>query len=231
VTGAAGLHSALARALAATPAGQPLSWRLCHASRAVSGADGSVLTVDYTSIHRVTLCSTDALSGRLEDLQDVVGEGPGHSASRSGDLQRCSFPPTTAARWAMFVEAAEDLVEEAVVTAVPMRPGGDVMGVLTLYQRRLSDTLSLDRAGLLTLAAAVGAALMTDPGSHEDLLDDGPWSGRAEIHQAMGMTIAQLGVSPEDALALLRAHAYAGQTTLSAIAAAIVARELTFTHP
>ena len=41
------------------------------------------------------------------------------------------------------------------------------------------------------------------------LTDSGAWSSRAGIHQATGMVIAQLGISPDDALAVLRAHAYA----------------------
>lgn len=42
------------------------------------------------------------------------------------------------------------------------------------------------------------------------------------------MVVVQLRLPPEDALAILRAHAYAQQSTLSEIAAAVVARRLKF---
>ena len=42
------------------------------------------------------------------------------------------------------------------------------------------------------------------------------------------MDIAQLGVGPEDALALLKAHAYADGTSIAVIAKAVVERRLDF---
>lgn len=223
------LLARLARAIAATPIGNSLSSRLCHACQELTGADVAI-TVGYTSSHRVTLCATNELSSRLEDLQDVVGEGPGHTAAQTGEIQVCPFPPTSQERWSMFVEAAEDVVRMGTITAVPMRPGEQVFGVITFYQIDPAKNLLLDERELLALAAAVGAALMRDPTAFDDEVVQGPWSARAQIHQATGMVIAQLGVDAEDALALLRAHAYAGQTTLSAIAAAVVERKLSFTN-
>ena len=57
------------------------------------------------------------------------------------------------------------------------------------------------------------------------------WSDRAQVHQAVGMVVAQLRVSTEDALAILRAHAFAEGTNLDVIAALILERRLDFTHP
>ena len=54
------------------------------------------------------------------------------------------------------------------------------------------------------------------------------WPARAKIHQATGMVIAQLKVSPDDALILIRAHAYAQGTTVAAVASALVERRLVF---
>ncbi len=62
----------------------------------------------------------------------------------------------------------------------------------------------------------------------DDADDASPWASRARIHQATGMVVARLHISPEDALALLRAHAYAHQSTLPEIAASIVERRLNF---
>ncbi|MEU0094833.1 ANTAR domain-containing protein [Kribbella sp. NPDC006257] len=52
------------------------------------------------------------------------------------------------------------------------------------------------------------------------------WSARAEVHQATGMVVAQLHMPANDALAILRAHAY--DTTLAEIAHQVVIRQLDF---
>jgi AmiR/NasT family two-component response regulator len=54
------------------------------------------------------------------------------------------------------------------------------------------------------------------------------WSARAELHQATGMVIAQLNIPADDALALLRAHAYAHDTTLGDVAQQVITRQLDF---
>jgi hypothetical protein len=159
-----------------------------------------------------------------------VGEGPGRAASESGRIEVCPVGRAGQGRWSHFDEAAQELVESAVLHAVPMQPDGKVFGVLTLYQTQsLPGRLALDDPTLLTLAAATGAALVRDPTALDEELLSGPWASRARIHQATGMVVAQLGVSADDALAVLRAHAYAGETSLSDIAEQVTARSLRFT--
>jgi hypothetical protein len=113
------------------------------------------------------------------------------------------------------------------VLAVPMRPWNDgVIGVLTIHH----DSTDLpDRDQAQFLANAVGAALVQDPPTETDLRA-GPWSTRSEIHQATGMVVAQLRISPDDALALLRAHAFSHETTLAAVAEQVTSRRLHFTN-
>jgi hypothetical protein len=219
-----------ATAIATSPVADTLSARLCHACRDLAGSDAAAITVSYTSASRVTLCATDEVSGRLEDLQDVVGEGPGRAASESGRIEVCPVGRAGVGRWSHFDEAAQELVDSAVLHAVPMRPDGKVFGVLTLYQTEsLPGRLALDDPTLLMLAGATGAALIRDPTALDEELLSGPWASRARIHQATGMVVAQLGLSTDDALAVLRAHAYAGGTSLSDIAEQVTGRSLRFT--
>jgi hypothetical protein len=209
----------------------PLSVRLCDSYRELAGAEGAAITVRYDELARVTLCATDERSARLEDLQDVLGEGPGHSASASGQIEMCVVPATGSSRWSIFVEAAQDVVPNAVIHAVPMHPNGDVFGVITLYQSHPSEepttALRLDRTELQFLANVVGVALVGE-GAMLDESTEGPWASRAKVHQATGMLVAQMKIGPVDALALLRAHAYAQQTTLSELASDIVERRVRF---
>ncbi|MCR1785269.1 ANTAR domain-containing protein [Nocardioides carbamazepini] len=219
----------LTESVATRDPGQPLSARMCAAYRDLAGAGAAALTVDYARANRVTLCTTSEVARRLEDLQDVLGEGPGHSAARSGQIEVCAVPGSSSSRWSIFVEASQDVVDAATIHAVPMHPEREVLGVITLYDDRSDHRrLTLGRDQLQFLANVVGAALIGEAGDTASF-NSGPWASRAQVHQATGMVVAQLHISPDDALAVLRAHAYGQQATLSEIAAAVVERRLTFT--
>jgi AmiR/NasT family two-component response regulator len=76
----------------------------------------------------------------------------------------------------------------------------------------------------------------TDPG-HTDADGDpgGSWldhshSSRAEIHQATGIVLAQLGVSAQQALARMRGYAFVEQRLLIDVARDVVSRRLQFTE-
>lgn len=218
------LLARLARVVASADGRDPLEVRLCRAYLGMLGGEGAALTLAYTRPERVTLCATDETAARLEDLQDVLGEGPGPDAYRTGaiavaDLNRAELP------WPLFADAARKAAGPVLLYAVPMRPGQDVLGVLTVYQHA-PVVPPPDEA--LFLSDAIGAALLREPIASESELRSGPWSTRAGIHQATGMVTAQLQVSPADALALLRAHAYAHETSLEEVAERVVERGLSF---
>ena len=71
-----------------------------------------------------------------------------------------------------------------------------------------------DVESALVVAKVLTAALLADGPTQHDL-GQGPWAERAEVHQATGMVVAQLGVPESDALALLRAHAYSHDQSVS----------------
>ena len=221
----------LTAAVAAYDAAVPLSARLCESYQQLAGSQGAAMTIDYTTQNRVTLCATSPLARQLEDLQDVLGEGPGHSAAHSGQVEVCAVPGSGTSRWSIFVEAAQDVVDQALIHAVPMHPQESSFGVITLYENGTGDhRLALDREQLQFLANVVGAALVREA-DDADVVVSGPWASRAKVHQATGMVVAQLHISPEDAIAVMRAHAYGQQASLSEIAAAVVDRRLNFTSP
>jgi hypothetical protein len=228
VTDKAAVLAQLARAIAARDHQSPLPLRLCEACVEILGADGAAITLAYTGSERVTLCTTDPAAARLEDLQDVLGQGPGPEAYTSGEAVVAHLDDTDSKTpWLMFADAAHAALGfSATIYALPIRPETKVLGVLTLYQER-SRPLAQDLGAAQFLADALGAALMRDTDAHSELAP-GPWAARARIHQATGIVVAQLHVSSDDALALLRAHAYAHDTTLDTIAAEVVDRRLDF---
>jgi hypothetical protein len=223
----------LARTVAAHHQVPSLPERLCLAAVHLMGATGGSLTIAYTAPHRVTLCSTDDRASRLEDLQDVLGQGPGPTAYSSGDQVRSQIgvmtPQASApvdARWPQFDLAVRNAFSSVRITAIAIHPNGEVMGVLTCHQP-VDTQPRLDEPVAQFLADAVGVALLQDPDALATDLT-GPWASRAQIHQATGMVTAQLRVHPEDAIALLRAHAFAQSWPLARVAAAVVDRELDF---
>lgn len=205
-----------------------LAERLGEAARLILGADGAWITVQNGTPNRTTLCATDLVATRLEDFQEVLGEGPCRDAFRTGEPVTTTLRDHPGSRWPEFTRAAWQNLGPLTICAVPMRPGQETFGVLSFYFQRTGDLPeSLETSQFL--ADAVGAALLRDPESTDGNAEvTGAWSSRAEIHQATGMVIAQLHVPAEDALAILRAHAYAHDTTLAGIAHQVVTRQLDF---
>ena len=97
---------------------------------------------------------------------------------------------------------------------------------------------AVDTAALMMLTLRTDPGGLTDPGARDgrDGRDgwDGSWldpvvASRAEVHQATGMVMGQLGLGAADALARMRAHAFGAQRLLIEVARDVVARRLAFT--
>jgi hypothetical protein len=228
VTEHAKLLARLAVAVAARAGELPLTLRLCEACRELLGADGASITVENANLNRVTIAATDRVAAQLEDWQDVLGQGPGWDAFRSARAVVSVLGEESRQRWPLLSEAvAQHLSGSLRVYAFPMRPTASVLGVLTLVRNDRGE-LGSELATAQFLSDTVGAALLQDPLSHADFGEGGPWSERAEIHQATGVVCAQLQVEPADALALLKAHAYAQSLDLSAVARLVISWKLDF---
>ncbi len=218
------LLARLTRAVAATPGDAPLALRLCTALVETLGLEGGAMTVDVAAPSRATLCATDNVAERLEDLQHVLGEGPAHDAHRTRHPVTAT-PEEVTDRWPMLAQALAEQLSPAHLLAVPMRPAGEVLGVITLHaDHPLSDGHDLVEAQYLADAigvAVVGAVENTE--SPEEL-----WSARDRVNQAVGMVVAQLRIRPDDALAVLHAHAFAAGTTVSHVADHVLSGALDF---
>ncbi len=206
----------------------PLPDRLCHAAASTLGCDGGAITMAYTHVERVTLCATDDTARLLEETQDVVGQGPGPDAFTTGTYARFDLLDVDGPdpRWPLLESDSLTALAPLVVHALPMGESGErVIGVLTLNQHGTDREIDLDAA--LIVSRVVAAALLADAPSMQEA-EHGPWSERAEVHQATGMVVAQLGVPETDALALLRAYAYSHDQNLATTAHAVIARVLAF---
>ena len=207
--------------------GVPLPVRLCTSAARILECDGGAITMAYTRVERVTLCATDDTALALEEAQDVMGQGPGPDAFTSGAYSRFDLLDVDGPdpRWPLLESDSLTALAPLVVHAVPMGQGEQVIGVITLYQRGTDREIDLDSARVV--AQVVGAALLADGPTQQDA-GHGPWAERAEVHQATGMVVAQLGIPERDALALVRAHAYSHDQSVGRSAHAVITRQLTF---
>jgi len=175
-----------------------------------------------------TVCSSDPLAARLDQLQLDYGEGPCWQAraSRAPVLLNDLRAPL-AVPWPVVHEAITALKIRGAY-AFPMFVGALSIGAVDLYSAA-PDALS--PANVTTAAAMAGMAaraiLRRALAHRDDVFVDDP-SSRRIVHQATGMVVAQLRIPADDALLVLRAHAFAASESLAVIAGEVVARRLDF---
>ncbi len=214
----------LTRALADTEPEHPLALRLCTALVRILALDGGAITVGFAESERTTLAATDELAERIEDLQDLLREGPGLDAFRTGEPVVLSRAEQLQA-WPLLVQALGEAHLPDLVLAVPMSPHSDVLGAVTLHTSS-PEPPPLDLTEITFLANAVGVAILGTFDRQDSM--DLVWRTRDQVNQATGMVVAQLRVRPADAMAVLRAHAFAHGMTVDAVAGAVLSRELDF---
>jgi ANTAR domain-containing protein len=216
----------LTRVLAATPAQSPLPLRLCIAFTEIVDAQGAAITIGFNAQERATLCATDTLADRAEDSQDTLREGPSLDAFRTSTPVCGLSHAEQVARWPMLSQALDRPRRPVLLHAFPMRPDSAVLGVLSAYQTH-EGGLSRSCEDAQFLADAIGVAVLgrMDAAVEGDQL----WSARDQVSQATGMVVAQLRIAPPDALALLRAHAFAHGTTVAKVSRGVLTREIDFT--
>ena len=211
-----------------------LAERICQAAVEGLEVDGAAISLLTASTVRETLYATDATAELLEDLQFSLGEGACVDAATSGGpvLIADMNDPAQTSRWPIYAAAVVEQARVSAVFAFPLQWGTINLGVLDLYRRPpglLSSAQVRDAISASEAAALMLLGLRTDPDPEGDAVWDRSWSKRAEIHQATGMVVAQLGINPTDAFARLRAHAFTEGVSLGDVARDVVARRLRFT--
>jgi hypothetical protein len=205
--------------------------RLCAAAGKVVGACGVGMTVMAPDGGRGVTAATDAATERLEDLQLTMGEGPCIEAFERRIPVLIPDVAEALHRWPGYIPAVHASGVRAVF-AFPMQVGASRLGVLDVFRDEAGPLTAENLAMCLTFAeVAVNTLLDGQERARLSETDDGLGDGlgpRTVLFQAQGMVMIQLDVSLADALARIRAHAYAENRALSEVAADIVARRLHF---
>ena len=203
--------------------------RLCALCANVAGVTAAGITL-MGDENAGPICVSSPHVKALEDLQFTVGQGPCRDAFHTGEPVHAAVLDSAASdRWPPFVELAKASGIGAVF-AYPLMSLHARIGVLTLYQNTEGDLTPAQHDDSVALADVVTEALLDlQRAAPPDTLAagiDGAVAYRAEIYQASGMVAVQLQIPATEALLRLRAHAFANDQTLSAVAADVIARRL-----
>ena len=209
--------------------------RLCTVAAEVTGMDGAGIMLLSGDVPKASLCTTNATSTLIEDLQYTLGEGPCVDAHRDGTV---TLEPDLAdpalLRWPAFAPPAIAGGARAVF-GFPVRVGAARLGALNLYRGRpgaLSDDQHADALIMADVAARAILASQADalPGQLAVELE-AEANFHPVVHQAAGMVSIQLDVTVGEALVRLRARAFQTDRLVADVAADVVARRLRFDDP
>lgn len=222
-----------ARMSRALTSGHPTATGLCAACVEALSVAGAGITLIASEGTQVSMCASNITVRQLAELEFTLGNGPSVDAHERGvpviEIDLANRPPT---RWSAYCGPAVNAGIRAVF-AFPLRLGAARLGTLTLYQvdsgTLRDDTFAdaLVAADVMTRAIMTRQAGMPEEALIAELTDD--HSFHAGVHQASGMISVQLGVDVGDALARLRARAFALDRPVGDVAADVVARRLRFT--
>lgn len=196
---------------------------------AAIGMPGAAVILLGTQGSEAVVAASDTNARAAHDLEFVLGEGPAHLAVAQGRTVRVTGPALCGA-WPQYGPAVTRLGVQAVL-AVPVQPP-TCLGALCAYDSHPS--ISEEAA---TVAGWIADALpltLSQAGTELPPGDGVPalsLFGEADfpavIHQAAGMVSQQCGCGITDALALLRARAFATSSPAEEVAAGVLRGDLT----
>lgn len=190
---------------------------LCHACvQRVSGLDGATLTVGTAPHSREIHAASNEWAASATETQHTLADGPGADAFNTLSPVLAETLSTDHPRWPIFCEAA-DRIGLAATFVFPLHEGDTPVGTLELHRRQpgaLAAEHVHDARALAELATRAlfahfqhtGADGLTPAHSHE------------AIHLATGMLVAALGITLDEALARLRAHAFSTDRAATEVA-------------
>lgn len=197
--------------------------------------DAAAISLVFDGANSGTLGSSSAHAKACDELQFTLGEGPCiESVTLRAPVMITDLADPNDRRWPIYGPAMLDLKIRGVY-AMPVVVAGEYVGALDLFRFLPGRLGAAHLSGAILAAELAGIPLLdlldgdlqaaaTDPTSNA-------WSefnalSRAEVSQATGMLVAQLGIEPAAALLRLRAYAYATGSAPTDVARDILERRL-----
>jgi GAF domain len=187
-------------------------------------AQGAAVTLFGQSREEVLSAASDGKVKSVQDLEFVCGEGPAHTCNRHRRAVIASGAELTK-RWPLYGPAALRLGVQR-LAAVPIEIGRRPVGALTVYEPGVSGGKA-DIELLRTIAGSLHSIALASDASPADRY---PLFTEADlhdvVHQATGIVAVQRGCSIEDALAVIKARAFAADLQVDKLAEDLVARRI-----
>ncbi len=203
--------------------------RLCCAVTSGLGVAGAAVELKSGPDSEAIAAVSDEMTRGLAGLEFDLGEGPSRSAHSQGRPVIVPDLGAPAADWAGWGPAARAAGIGALF-AFPLQVGAARFGVLTMYSTVPRSLHRIEFGRCLAMAELATEILLasSDLGADGDIDPSlkGVLGFRVEVYQAQGMVMAALDVSLAEALARIRAHAFASDRDLADVAVDIVGRGL-----
>lgn len=206
------------------------SSRLCQVAADVLVVSGAGVMLMSRDVPRGSLCTSNSVSARIEELQFALGEGPCVDAYQQNQV--VGEPDLTdprVPRWLAFAPKAVEVGVRAVF-GFPVRVGAIRLGALDIYQDRPGGLTDDQHADGLVMADVVARWVLdvqadANPGTLAAELEAGG-DFHFVVHNAVGAVSVQLGCSITEALVRLRAYAFSNDRLLLDVAQDVVSRKI-----
>ena len=193
--------------------------RLCRAAVRALPATGVGVTLIMDTGGQVTVAASNPLTEEIEEFQYSLGEGPCFDAYATRRPVMTSNLVATY-RWPGYAgEVAARGIRA--VFAFPLQAGAARVGAMDVYRDEVG-TLSEEALAVALTFAEVATLTLLDARHGRSVLAEDAVDDHVEVFQAQGMVMVQLDVSLTEAIARLRAHAFASNRRLSDVARDVV---------
>ncbi|ROP74030.1 GAF and ANTAR domain-containing protein [Curtobacterium sp. PhB115] len=178
-----------------------------------------------------TVSASDDVAFRIDEIQFDLTEGPCWAALAS---EAPVLEPDVVAQpnseWPAFNDAVRDEPVGAVF-AFPIVFGPFPLGAVDVYAPRPTTLHDDGVRQAMALASAASRRVLRRSlraiADDDALANRSPYSRRI-VHQATGVVLAQLDVSPDDAYLLIQGHAFARRSSMRQVAEEILAGTVRF---
>jgi hypothetical protein len=224
-------HVALTATAVALPGAELLPERLARACVRVLPVDGAGISLFFACDRRLPLGASDPVAAEAERLQFTVGDGPCLTSHATGDPVLAD-EATLRSRWFGYYDALVSHTPIRGTISMPLRDELRGIGALDLYVVPPRDVGSLSLRDALSVSEEVATVLQmqtrqgTRPSDGPAWLDAPAAERRSTVWQAIGFVNSALAIPSPDALAVLRAHAFATGCSLDELAAQVVSRRV-----
>lgn len=212
---------------------RPDDANLCSRFVAALPIAGAAIAIFGGLAPETSICASDQMAARLDEIQFDLGEGPRWETARSRlPVGEPHVQLSAHDRWPIFGDALRQ-TGVAALFVYPLSVAAVDVGVVELYSLTPGSLSDRDDAIARALASETAWTLLDNLLSTQDASrkgeqrDDAPLS-RREIHQATGMVLVQINSDATEALLVMRAHAFSHDRSLRDVASDVVDRRLVF---